>query len=98
MMTEPQPRDVVADKRRGVAVLVALRTGLLWKCPIHGAVFDPGQYDYQGANMVATFLVNGSDPMVAEFQDDRSALTALLKTICQGYGRTCPQCSAPAER
>jgi len=85
-------------RRREVAVQVALKTGLLKRCPAHGAVYDPGQHDYQGACMVATFLVNGGDPMVAEFQGDRAALTALIKTICASYGSSCPQCGSPAAR
>ena len=83
-------------RRREVAVRIAIKTGLLRRCPAHDAVYDPGQHDYQGACMVATFLVNGADPMVAEFQGDRAPLTALLKTICSGYGSTCPRCGAPA--
>ena len=57
------------EERRAVAVQVALRTGLLRKCPDHGAVYDPGQHDYQGACMVASYLVTRGDPLVAPFGD-----------------------------
>lgn len=81
---------------REVAVAVALRTGLLRRCPAHGEVYDPGQHDYQGACMVAGYLVNRDDPLVAPFHGNRVPLTDMLKTLCQGYGRTCPRCSAAA--
>jgi hypothetical protein len=68
----------------------------LKKCPVHGDIYDPGQHDFQGACMVATYLVNRDDPLVAAFDGDRSPLTELLKSICKSYGTSCPQCGAPA--
>jgi hypothetical protein len=85
------------EERRAVAVQVALRTGLLRKCPDHGAVYDPGQHDYQGACMVASYLVTRGDPLVAPFGDDRTPLTDLLRAICRDYPRGCPVCSAAAD-
>ena len=73
--------------------MIALRTGLLKKCPCHGEVYDPGQHDYQGACMVASFLVNRDDPLVAPFGGDRSPLTELLKTICHSYRPRCSLCA-----
>jgi hypothetical protein len=93
------PTQDPADRQsrlREAAVQVALRTGLLRRCPVHGEVYDPGQHDYQGACMVAGYLVNQSDPLVAVFQDDRVPLTDLLRTLCRGYGSTCPRCSVVA--
>ena len=84
------------EKRRQVAILVALRTGLLRKCATHGDLYDPGQHDFQGACMTATYLVNRDDPLVAPFDGDRGALTDLLKAICRSYGAKCPQCAAAA--
>lgn len=87
--------DRTADRReklREAAILVALHTGLLRRCPVHGEIFDPGQHDYQGACMVASFLINRSDPMVAPFGGDRDRLTDLLKSICGGYSPACSQC------
>jgi hypothetical protein len=46
--------------------------------------------------MVATYLVNRGDPLVAPFEDDRDPLLALLRTICADYGSSCPQCGSPA--
>jgi hypothetical protein len=83
-------------ERRRVAILLALRTGLLRKCPSHGDVYDPGQHDYQGACMVASFLINNGDPLVASFLGERAPLVELLRSICQSYGNACPQCSKPA--
>jgi hypothetical protein len=83
------------EKRREAAVLIALRTGLLKKCPRHGEVYDPGQHDYQGACMVAAFLINGDDPLVASFEGDRAPLTELLKSICRAYPLRCTECSKP---
>jgi hypothetical protein len=96
-MPVTQERSELADKLRSVAILVALRTGLLKKCPIHGEVYDPGQHDFQGALMVASYLVNQSDPLVAAFEGERAPLTELLKSICQSHPTSCPQCSLPSK-
>ena len=93
-MTPTQDPADRQSRLREAAVQVAIRTGLLRRCPVHGEVYDPGQHDYQGACMIAGYLINQSDPVVAAFQDDRGPLTDLLKTLCRGYGSTCPRCSA----
>lgn len=82
---------------REAAVGVALRTGLLRRCPAHGEVYDPGQHDYQGACMIAGFLVNCENTLVAPFRGDRGLLTDMLKTVCRGYASACPLCAAPGE-
>jgi hypothetical protein len=46
--------------------------------------------------MVAAFLVNRGDPLVAAFEDDRAALTDMLKAICQSYTPGCSRCSEKA--
>ena len=84
------------ERRNQAAIRVAMRTGLLKRCPIHDAIYDPGQYDIQGASMTASFLINQSDPLVADFDGDRSLLLDRLKIICKNYPRTCPQCAPPA--
>ena len=83
------------EQLREIAILVAIRTGLLKKCPIHNEIYDPGQHDFQGASMVAAYLVNQSDPLVAAFKDDRTPLTDLLKTICTTHATSCPLCNPP---
>jgi hypothetical protein len=95
-MTEQHDSGDRGGQLRDAAVQVALKTGLLKMCPTQGVVYDPGQYDYQGVCMIATYLVNRGDPLVAEFGDDRDPLLALLKTICAGYGPSCPRCGSPA--
>ena len=92
-MTEQPSVDCQPDKLLAIAVEVALRTGLLKKCPEHGNVYDPGQHDFQGALMVATYLINQSHPLVAPFGGDRLPLAELLKSICGTYEGTCPGCS-----
>ncbi len=83
------------ERLREAALLVAIHTGLLRRCPVHSEIFDPGQHDYQGACMVASFLINRSDPMVAPFGGDRAPLTELLKSICGDYSPACSQCLPP---
>jgi hypothetical protein len=95
-MTPGQDTPDCDPRLREVAVAVALRTGLLRRCPTHGEVYDPGQHDYQGACMLAGYLVNRGDPLVAPFRGDRAPLTYLLKAICGGYGSACSGCSATA--
>ena len=92
-MTPTQDPADRQSRLREAAVQVAIRTGLLRRCPVHGEVYDPGQHDYQGACMTATYLVNHDDPLVASFLGDRAALTAILKLICRGYETACAQCS-----
>lgn len=81
------------EERKRVSILLALRTGLLRKCPLHGEIYDPGQHDYQGACMVASFLINNGDSLVDSFLGDRAPLLELLRSICKSYGSSCPQCS-----
>jgi hypothetical protein len=92
-MTEEKSSDCQPDKLRAIAVELALRTGLLRKCPLHGDVYDPGQHDYQGAFMLAAYLINQSDPLVVPFGGVRQPLTDLLKSICQTHACGCPRCS-----
>lgn len=92
-MRDGNERGVRDEERQGAALSVALRTGLLKKCPCHGEVYDPGQHDYQGACMVASFLINRDDPLVASFHGDRAPLTDLLKSICRSYVMSCSLCS-----
>jgi hypothetical protein len=93
--TEGVKYDEREKARQQAAVSIALRTGLLKRCLHHEEVFDPGQHDYQGACMVATFLVNCSDPLVAPFLGDRTPLMELLRSICRQYGKACTHCSVP---
>jgi hypothetical protein len=92
-MSESNGRANREAKQREAALLVALRTGLLKKCPCHDEIYDSGQHDYQGACMVASFLINRDDPLVASFEGDRTPLTDLLKAICQQYSLRCSACS-----
>lgn len=96
-MSKENGHEIGADGRRDAAIRVALRTGLLMRCLAHGEVYDPGQHDVQGACMVASYLVNLGDPLVAAFEDDRGALLAHLRTICANYGPSCSQCASPTE-
>ena len=92
-MNHGDTRGEQGDQRQQAALLIALRTGLLKKCPTHDEVYDPGQHDYQGACMVAAFLINRDDPLVAPFAGDRAPLTNLLKSICGTYSPRCSRCS-----
>jgi len=92
-MSDSNGRTERDQKRREAALAIALRTGLLKKCPCHDEVYDPGQHDYQGACMVASFLINRDDLLVAPFEGDRVPLTELLKAICQTYPVRCSVCS-----
>jgi hypothetical protein len=96
-MTKIEKQDARDEAWQRTAVLIALRTGLLKKCPHHEEVFDPGQHDYQGACMVATYLVNSGDPLVAPFLGDRTPLMELLRSICRSYGKACPHCTVPLQ-
>jgi hypothetical protein len=93
-MTEPPPRELPAEEFHRIAVQIALRTGLLKKCPVHGDLYDPGQHDYQGAIMVASYLINQSNPLVAPFRGDRGPLAELLKSICSAMASSCAACTA----
>jgi len=94
-VTKDENRDKRQHEQTQVAILLALRTGLLRKCPHHGEIYDPGQHDFQGACMVATYLVNNGDPLVAPFLGDRSPLTEMLRSICGSFEKACPQCAKP---
>ena len=77
----------------GIAVSIAIRTGLLESCPIHQEVFDPLQHDYEAAYKLGNYLITKSDPLVALFDGDRKSLSELLQDVCSGYGDCCPICA-----
>ena len=97
-MTSEERSTDREDQLHESALLVALHTGLLRRCPVHGEVYDPGQHDYQGACMVANFLINRSDPLVAPFGGDRVSLTDLLKAIWREQAQSCSQCRPQEEQ
>jgi hypothetical protein len=94
-MKNGENKKYADEERKNASILVALRTGLLRKCVDHGEVFDPGQHDFQGACMVATYLINNSDPLVAPFLGDRALLMEQLRAICKLYGSACTLCARP---
>ena len=89
----PAPINI-PESRPDAAEKVALLTGLLRRCPVHGDVYDPGQHDYQGACMTAAFLINQANPLVAAFDGNRTALNDLLKSVSTRYSLSCPRCVA----
>jgi hypothetical protein len=48
--------------------------------------------------MVASFLINRSDPLVAPFGGDRVPLTDLLKAIWREQAQSCSQCRPQEEQ
>lgn len=84
------------DALREIAIEVAVRTGLLQRCPLHEDCFDPLQHDYEAAYKLANFLITKGDPLAAAFEGNRKHLTDLIQDICTDFGDCCYSCAKNA--
>lgn len=80
-----------------IAEKIALRTGLLTKCPIHEKIYDRCEGEYEAAYRLANSLITQCDQLVAPFNGNRQQLTDLIQVICNKYGDSCSFCERNAE-
>lgn len=81
--------------KREVAYEIAVRVGLLEKCPDHGNYIDPlNDGALEDAYKLANSLISSDDPLVAGFHGNRRKLTDILKNIRSSAGFSCSGCDA----
>lgn len=73
---------------------IAVRAGLLKRCPFHGEVYDPLNWDYESAYRLGNSLITKGDELVDLFDGNRREMTDLIKDLCSEYGDSCGACGA----
>jgi hypothetical protein len=79
----------VEDRRRGIARAVALRAGVLERCPACGQVYDPMNGEDEAAYRLAARLVAAGDTLVAPFGGDRRRLADSIAEVIEDHGPEC---------
>jgi hypothetical protein len=84
------------EKKRAIAVEIALQTQVLKTCPIHRQIYFDDDADAASAFALAIELVRKHKPYVEEFHDDEHELMDLLSDTLSATPLCCPECeSAP---
>jgi hypothetical protein len=82
------------DRRRAVAIGIALQTQVLKACPVHHHLYLDDEADPASAFALAIDLVRQCEPFVADFHRDEHALTDLLSDTLATTPLTCMSCRA----
>jgi hypothetical protein len=85
------------QKKKAIALEIALQTQVLRTCPIHREIFCDDDVDPAVAFALAVELVRQHKPYVEEFQDDAHELTDLLSEIIGAAPTSCPDCATSSE-
>jgi hypothetical protein len=84
------------EKKRSIAIEIALQTQVLKTCPIHRQIYFDDDADAASAFALAIELVRKHKPYVEEFHDDEHELMDLLSDTLGATPLCCPECeSAP---
>jgi hypothetical protein len=83
---------VEGRQRRTAARAVALRAGVLERCPACGQTYDPMNGEDEAAYRLAARLVAVRDPLVAPFGGDRRRLQDSIAEVIEDHG---PECRCP---
>jgi hypothetical protein len=81
------------DKKRAIAIEIALQTLVLKTCPIHRQIYFDDEADAASAFALAIELVRKHKPYVEEFHDEHELMDLLSDTL----GATplcCPECQS----
>jgi hypothetical protein len=81
----------IVEKKKSIAVEIALQTHVLKTCPIHQQIYFDDDADAAGAFALAIELVRKHKPYVEEFRDEHELMDLLSDTL----GATppfCPDC------
>lgn len=82
------------EKKRTIAIEIALQTHVLKTCPIHRQIFFDDDADAASAFALALELVRKHKPYVEEFHDDEHALMDLLSETLGATPACCPECQS----
>ena len=85
------------QKKKAIAVEIALQTHVLRTCAIHHEIFCDDDVDPSVAFALAVELVRQHKQYVEEFQDDAHELTDLLSEIIGAAPTSCPDCATATE-
>lgn len=81
------------DKKRAIAIEIALQTLVLKTCPIHRQIYFDDDADAASAFALAIELVRKHKPYVEQFHDEHELMDLLSDTL----GATplcCPECQS----
>lgn len=82
------------DKKKAIALEIALQTQVLKTCPLHGKVYFDDDADMASAFALAIELVRKHKPYVQEFHDDEHELMDLLSDTLGAAPACCPECQS----
>ena len=80
------------EKKRAIAIEIALQTQVLRTCPIHRQIYFDDDADAAGAFALAIELVRKHRPYVEEFHHDEHELMDLLSDTLGATPACCPEC------
>ena len=83
------------EKKRVIAIGIALQTQVLKTCPIHNQLYFDDEVNPASAFALAIELVRQHEQYVEEFQNDAHALTDLLSETLGITPLCCPECQLP---
>jgi hypothetical protein len=84
------------EKKRAIAIEIALQTHVLKTCPIHRKIYFDDDADAASAFALAIELVRKHKPYVEEFHDDEHELMDLLSDTLGATPACCPECQPVA--
>lgn len=84
------------EKKRSIAIEIALQTQVLKACPIHRQIYFDDEADAASAFALALELVRKHKPYVEEFHDDEHELMDLLSETLSATPLCCPECQSSA--
>ncbi len=85
------------EKKKSIAIEIALQTQVLKTCPIHRQIYFDDDADAASAFALAMELVRKHKPYVEVFHDDEHALMDLLSDTLAATPVCCPDCNSPAK-
>ena len=82
------------EKKRAIAIEIALQTHVLKTCPLHRQIYFDDDADTASAFALAIELVRKHKPYVDEFHDDEHELMDLLSDTLGATPVGCPECQS----
>ena len=84
------------EKKRAIAIEIALQTHVLKTCPLHRQIYFDDDADTASAFALAIELVRKHKLYVDEFHDDEHELMDLLSDTLGATPPSCPECESAA--
>jgi hypothetical protein len=87
-------RITAVEKKKSIAIEIALQTHVLKTCPIHRQIYFDDDADAASAFALAIELVRKHKPYVQEFHHDEHELMDLLSDTLGATPLCCPDCQS----